>query len=78
MTPDGNRTKEWFVSAVSLSRQDVVQGLRRKGVPEGWTKSPLLRNCYPLVLDSTGRWTEDATVRLDDDLGLVYEPKEQQ
>ena len=46
------------------------------GVPEGWKKSPLLRNCFPLILDAEGRWTEDATVRLDDDLGMVYESKE--
>jgi CRISPR-associated endonuclease/helicase Cas3 len=76
VTPDDERAKEWFLRAVSLSRQTVVRKLRGVGVPAGWTKSPLLRNCYPLVLDGSGRWAEDATVRLDDDLGLVYEPKE--
>ena len=35
-----------------------------------------MRNCFPLVLNAEGRWTEDAMVRLDDDLGLVYESKE--
>jgi CRISPR-associated endonuclease/helicase Cas3 len=45
-------------------------------VPEGWTKSPLLRNYYPLELDAQGRWTKDVTVRLDDYLGLVYESVE--
>lgn len=74
--PDDGRAKAWFVRAVSLSRRSVVQRLRDQGVPDGWAKSPLLRNCYPLVLDGVGRWTEDATVRLDEDLGLVYEPKE--
>lgn len=77
-TPDSDRAKEWFVRAVRLSRQRVVEKLRGRGVPDGWTKSPLLRNCYPLVLDESGRWTEDKTVRLDEDLGLVYEPKEPQ
>lgn len=76
--PDALRAKAWFVRAVSLSRQGVVRKLRSKGVPEGWTKSPLLRNCYPLMFDGAGRWVEDTTVRLDDDLGLVYEPKESQ
>jgi CRISPR-associated endonuclease/helicase Cas3 len=75
-TPDGERAKEWFRRAVSLSRQVVVRKLRGGGVPEGWAKSPLLRNCYPLVLDAAGRWVEDSTVRLDGDLGLAYEPKE--
>ena len=78
VTPDDTRGREWFVRAVSLSRQNVVHKLRGRGVPEGWTKSPLLRNYYPLVLDGTGRWVEDATVRMDEDLGLVYEPKEPQ
>ena len=45
-------------------------------MPEGWKKSMLLRNCYPLVLDALGKWREDQMVRLDDDLGLVYESKE--
>ncbi|MEI9476237.1 MAG: hypothetical protein WCO26_06645 [Deltaproteobacteria bacterium] len=74
--PDFDHAKQWFMGAVSLSRKGVVMKLRQMGVPEGWKKSPLLRNCFPLVLNAEGRWTEDATVRLDDDLGLVYESKE--
>ena len=61
---------------MSLSRKGIVKKLRASGVPEGWKKSPLLRNCYPLVLTAEGRWTEDATVLLDNDLGFVYETKE--
>jgi CRISPR-associated endonuclease/helicase Cas3 len=75
-TPDFGQAKHWFMGAVSLSRKGVVRKLQKLGVPEGWKKSPLLRNCFPLVLNAEGRWTEDATVRLDDDLGLVYESKE--
>jgi len=74
--PDFAQTKRWFLRAVSLSRKGVVKKLRALGVPEGWKKSPLLRNCFPLVLDAEGRWTVDATVRLDDDMGLLYESKE--
>ncbi len=74
--PDVHQGKQLFMRAMSLSRKGVVHRLRGKGVPEGWRSSPLLRNCYPVILDQEGRWTEDATVRLDDDLGLVYEPKE--
>jgi CRISPR-associated endonuclease/helicase Cas3 len=74
--PDFAQAKAWFLRAVSLSRKDVVKKLQKLGVPEGWKKSPLLRNCFPLMLDAQGRWTEDAKVRLDDDFGLVYEPKE--
>ena len=75
-TPDFADSNAWFLRAVSLSRKSVVKKLKASGVPEGWKESPLLRNCFPLVLNADGRWTEDATVRLDDDLGLVYETKE--
>jgi len=75
-TPDFAQTKIWFLRAISLSSKGVVEKLKTLGVPEVWKKSPLLRNCFPLVLDVQGCWTEDSKVRLDDDLGLVYEPKE--
>jgi CRISPR-associated endonuclease/helicase Cas3 len=75
-TPDFDRAKGWFMRAVSISREGVVDKLRALGVPEGWKKSSLLRNCFPLALSVAGRWTENATVRLDNDLGLVYESKE--
>jgi CRISPR-associated endonuclease/helicase Cas3 len=54
----------------------VVKKLQKLGVPEGWKQSTLLRTCFPLVLSAEGRWTEDVTVRLEDDLGVVYESKE--
>lgn len=75
-TPDFAQSKAWFLRSMSLTRKEVVQKLRSYGVPEGWKESSLLRNCLPLRLNADGRWTEDATVRLDDDLGLVYEAKE--
>lgn len=75
-TPDFSQAKQWFLRAVSLSRKGVVKKLKAISVPEGWKKSSLLRNCFPLMLDADGRWAEDATVRLDDNLGLVYETKE--
>ncbi|MCX5815774.1 MAG: CRISPR-associated helicase Cas3' [Proteobacteria bacterium] len=74
--PDFFQARGWFLRAVSLSRKGVVKELKASGVPEGWKKSPLLRNCFPLMLNAEGYWLEDATVRLDDDLGLVYETKE--
>jgi CRISPR-associated endonuclease/helicase Cas3 len=73
-TPDFGQAKRWFQRAVSLSRKGVVMKLKQMGVPEGWKQSALLRNCFPFVLSEGGRWTEDATVRLDDDWGVVYEP----
>ncbi len=74
--PDFIQAKGWFLRGVGLSRKGVVKRLHSLGVPEGWKQSPLLRNCFPLTLDAQGRWTEDAIVRLDEDLGLVYESKE--
>lgn len=75
-TPDFIRARQWFLRALSLARKGVVKKLKQSGVPEGWKNSPLLRNCYPLRLDEQGYWMEDKTVRLDDELGLVYETKE--
>jgi len=75
-TPDFAKAKEWFLQAVSLSRKGVVKKLKALGVPEGWKKSSLLRNCFPLVLNTEGVWAEEAAVRLDDDLGIVYKTKE--
>ncbi len=75
-TPDFVQAKQWYLRGMSLTRKGVVRRLKAAGAPEGWKKSSLLRNCFPLILDADNRWTKDATVRLDDDLGLVYEPKE--
>jgi CRISPR-associated endonuclease/helicase Cas3 len=76
VTPDSARAKTWFLRAMSISKKGIVKQLQAEGAPEGWKKSPLLRNGYPLLLDAQGRWMLDPAVRLDDDLGLVYEPKE--
>ncbi len=76
VTPDFMQSKAWFLRAISLTRTKLVKKLQKMGVPEGWKKSPLLRNCFPLILIADGCWTEDTTVRLDDNLGLVYETKE--
>lgn len=75
-TPDFFQAKQRFLRAVSISRKGMVKELQKLGVPEGWKKSPLLRNCFPLLLDAQGCWTLDAMVRLDNDLGLIYETKE--
>lgn len=75
-TPDFPQAKSWSLRAMSLSRKSIVKKLQHQGVPEGWKNSPLLRNCFPLLLNANSSWTEDEAVRLDNDLGLVYEPKE--
>lgn len=78
ISPHFELAKQWFRRAISLSRKGVVQKLQGQGVPEGWKKSPLLRNCFPLELDGQGIWKTDATVRLDNDLGMVFEIKEKE
>lgn len=75
-TPDFAGSKHLFMRALSLSRKNVVAKLRSNGISEGWKSSPLLRNCFPLMLNAEGRWILDHTVRLDEELGLVYESKE--
>jgi CRISPR-associated endonuclease/helicase Cas3 len=72
LVPSESASTAWCSRAMSISRKGVVGLLRSKGVPTGWSACPRLRNCYPLLLDEGGRWKEDATVRLDDELGLVY------
>ncbi|MDF1614960.1 CRISPR-associated helicase Cas3' [Desulfurivibrio dismutans] len=74
--PDFEQAKQWFQRAVGLSRKGVIRKLQAQGLPAGWKKSPLLRNCFPLVLNTEGHWQEDTAVRLDKDLGVVYEQKE--
>lgn len=76
VTPDFSRSRLWSLRAINLSRKGVVKKLQTLGIPEGWKQSTLLRNCFALVLDAQGCWVRDATVRLDDDLGLVYETKD--
>ena len=72
-TPTPQRATEWLMRGVTLSRPSVVRKLFSLGVAMGWKDSALLRSCYPLQLDAEGHWLEDPTVRLDRDLGFVYE-----
>lgn len=76
ITPNFYQAKKWFLRALGLSRKGVVKKCKSLGMPEGWIKSPLLRNCFPLILDAQNCWIEDAMVMLDDDLGLLYKTKE--
>lgn len=66
-----------YLRAISITRQGVVRKLQQLGAPEGWQKSPLLRNSIPLLLDGRGCWVQDESVRLDDQLGLVYQTTEE-
>lgn len=73
--PSTERAKLWFLRAFSASRPNVVATLRRLGAPSGWEKSSLLRGCFAMNLDEGGCWKADPSVRVDRELGLVYEKK---
>ncbi|SHL15418.1 CRISPR-associated endonuclease/helicase Cas3 [Desulfatibacillum alkenivorans DSM 16219] len=75
-TPSFSQAKELFFKTLSITRKSVVKQLKQCGVPDPWKKSPLLRNCFPMVLDEKGLWEHDAQVRLDEALGLLYQEKE--
>ncbi len=74
--PDFAQARRLFLRTANLSRVRMVKKLQLLGVPEGWRKSPLLRNCYAWVLDTVGHWVEDSAVRLDENLGVVYEARQ--
>lgn len=75
--PDSKTAKEWAMRTISLSRKGVVRELRSVGIPDGWAKVPLIRNCYPMLFNATGVWHKDNTVKLDKELGLVYKSREE-
>ena len=59
---------------LKVSRTALVK--RLKAEPPPAFQHPLLRNAYPLPLQA-GRYAEAGLhLRLDDELGLVYEPTE--
>ena len=74
--PDFSQARELFFKALSITRKSIVRQLKQCGIPEAWQKSPLLRNCFPMILDENGFWEQDARVRLDEALGLLYQEKE--
>jgi CRISPR-associated endonuclease/helicase Cas3 len=75
--PDLSQAKEWSMRTISLSRKKVVMKLHTSAIPKCWEKSSLLRNCYPFWVDAEGCWIEDSSVGLDEELGLIYKPKEE-
>src|SRR3546814_4232372 len=68
--PDYAQAKAWFLRAMSVSRKGIVKPLQRAGVPEGWTTSVLLRNCYPLRLDDER--SEEHTSELQSLMRISY------
>ena len=63
---------------LSISNQALVKAITCQPEVTGFVESPLLRYCYPLLLDSEGRaqWEGGWSIQLDQTLGLIYRNKE--
>lgn len=65
--------RQLYNRQIKVSRKGLVRHLKSTPLPAAFAH-PLLRNCYPLPLRQ-GRYAVDGLrLRLDDELGLVYEP----
>jgi CRISPR-associated endonuclease/helicase Cas3 len=73
--PDRAMTKALLMRGVSVSSKRVVHQLLAIAVPDGWQKSPALRQCRPVVFDEAGTCAvgNNYILRLDEELGLVVE-----
>ncbi|MCV4639622.1 hypothetical protein OFB62_30440, partial [Escherichia coli] len=64
--------KKLYLQNLSISRADLVAELSKAGRPRSWQEHPLLRNCYPLLLNGGRAGYGNTEVELDATLGLVY------
>lgn len=67
--------------SVNISHRGVVHSVLAHGNPASWRKSPLLRHCYPLFLDSSGVAqlpNTRMTIRLDPELGIVIDREDKE
>lgn len=69
-----------YKRSVNLSRKAVVYGieshLRQYSLKRPWQKTPLLQNLVPLVLENGFATFGKTVVRLNPELGIVYEKTE--
>ncbi|MBN1434487.1 CRISPR-associated helicase Cas3', partial [Candidatus Fermentibacterales bacterium] len=72
--PNREAGRRLLERSVSVSRKDVRAYLLDRGVPASWASTAALRGHFPLVLDRDGCCVAGrCRVRLDGELGLVYE-----
>lgn len=65
--------RQLYSRQLKVSRKALVKRCKSEPLPAAF-EHPLLRNCYPLPLQQ-GRYAQEGLrLRLDDLLGLVYEP----
>jgi CRISPR-associated endonuclease/helicase Cas3 len=77
---DLETAREIYKRSLSLSRKAVVHGIeahqKLHHLKRPWQKTPLLQNLYPLVLENGFASFGKTVVRLDADLGIVYDKTE--
>ena len=71
--PSHELAKRIYGRQLRVSRKDVVKALLAQPAVPAFEAHPLLRNLYPLKLKNGVAEFERLRVRLDPDLGLIYE-----
>ncbi len=71
--PDDTLARRIFARQLRVSRKDIVKSLRAEPAPKVFDEHPLLRNLKPLVLQAGETDFGNLHLRLDPELGLVYE-----
>ncbi|RYU60563.1 CRISPR-associated helicase Cas3' [Methylolobus aquaticus] len=74
---DDALARRLFQRQVRLSRKDVVLALAAESVPAGFESHPLVRNLKPLRLCNSEAAFGKLRVRLDSELGITYQSKEE-
>ncbi|MDR7556565.1 MAG: CRISPR-associated helicase Cas3' [Armatimonadota bacterium] len=72
-TPTDAWAERIFMRSVRLSGWRVYRALRALQIPPAWQSHPLLRNLRPLALQNGQAAVGSLVLRLDPELGVVYE-----
>lgn len=69
------QAKALYMRSLRLSnRKGRYRDIIDQGVPTGWQKQPLLRQCYPLIVDGEGKIAlERVSITVSDELGIVID-----
>ena len=67
--------KQLYARQLKVSRKALVKHFQAAEAPRAFVEHPLLRHLIPLPLEQGCRVFERLTVRLDDELGLVYQKR---
>lgn len=72
--PDDALARRIFTRQIRISRKGVLHALIAERLPKGFEEHPLLRHLRPLPLRDGVAEIGGVRLRLDPELGLVYEP----